>query len=277
MYKQDINFNQSNPNNQEWSRGYGYDAKTEKIRKDVLKEIKKENLKIKLFSFLVSIPLLFFTILTTLWGLDKGNIINVNLEKTFFLFQPWIFVSLNIIFLMISIFVFLNHYRFAQEKQYHFAHKDEIDINRVPNFIIDKYKRIIGLGIVFTWLFAVSFLVCAAVLIFFLLLQDKEYIEIIGLRIQKQGGEKFPDYQKEIIIISCYLSFVFLTFLLINIYVSKEKSRLIALFDLKNKFNNWEEIHRYQKIVHIICFCVFVIPLVIIILLFKFGKKLLGK
>ena len=56
-------------------------------------------------------------------------------------------MPLFVLGLILVVYSGLSSYTFEQEKKFHFANVEDIDIDRVPNFIVDKYKNISGLMI----------------------------------------------------------------------------------------------------------------------------------
>ena len=244
----------------------------------IIREIKKENTRTIIFNFLIWFIFISFLGFSGLIALNHWKNLDIAFLEGISDLGLWflllvIFIPGFILLLTMVVYSQLNKYSFDQEKKYHFKYRDEIDLKRVPNFIINKYKKISGVMIVINWISFTSYFFGGLCLVFFFVFRNKTNFIIDDIEIKLSNNKSFPNYQEQIIGTLVYLGLIFiLQIIVVNLCV-RSKSRLTALFDLKNRIN-FEEIERYKKRVNIFCFCILLIPLFVVILVYLFVKKL---
>lgn len=254
-----------------------YSKKEKVFLTAIRKEIKSENIKTILLNIFVSIG--FFSILTfnVFWLLQKLEIIKWSfLQKldviSWFIFFIALIPGL-ILFFTLFIYSYIIRYRFKQERKFHFENYEDIDIHRVPHFIFDKYKRLSGFLILINWLAFASYIFGGIVLAILILLNGREFFSFWGLKITFGDQTHFPSYKWQIIWVSVYLGTIFLIHIAVVFYVLRNQGRLDAIFEVRNKIN-LENFYAYKRKVNIFCFCIFVLPIFLIILVFVILKKL---
>ena len=243
------------------------------LYKAVFEEVNSENIRLILFNIFSWVIFLFAGIVNLLWFLKLGEVIKLDVAKEMHFFVPWFSIPVFIISLIMVVYAGLARYTFEQERNFYFTNINTLDLNRVPNFIIDKFKNISGFQIFYNWFAGVSYVVSALILTFFFVFQSKEVISLPGgLEISLSSGKIFPDYKWDIIWTFVYVGVVFFCHVAMVIYCVREKSRLTAIFDLRKKID-YQEIKDYEKKIHIVCFVFFMLPLVIFFIIYWLVRK----
>ena len=240
----------------------------------------KEQIRKQQIRFIVtnSLSWLVFTallILSAMWILYTTGLINFNISDVFVLFSPWIILPVFAISFIISIKNSLDWYRFQKEKNVHFIDENHYEFDRVPNFIIEIYKRAHGVMIFFRWLLIVSIIICGIFLGYMgWIEQAEEFVfQFLGSEITiKNDG----NYTLEIIITSCYLSAIVIANIWIWIVKNKEISNLLANYDIRKTFSE-TDLNSYKKKVNWFCACIFVLPIFIVIAVFWIINRLRPK
>ena len=175
----------------------------------------------------------------------------------------WLIFPVLAVLLIVLIKTYLDWYRFRREKDLHFAHEENYNFNRVPNFVIEMYKRNYGRLIFLRWWLVLSYLLCGILIGYFVIakMTQKEISLPFGdLKISFQNTNLTTNYLREYIIIGVYLFFVTAINLVAWINNSREVSNLIALFDIKSVYSE-SDLNSYKRRVHLFSFCLFFLPL----------------
>ncbi len=245
-------------------------------REQVLKEQNRFYLILFTVGLLFSAALVYAVLyLLRDWSLARFNFqVPINLS----IFPGWLIFPFVIFLFVILIKTYLEWYRFRREKEIHFANEESYNFNRVPNFVIEMYKRSYGRLIVLRWWLGISILFSTLLIIYFILakiVQNAVEIDFGEVKITFQNGDK-TNYIKEYIMIGIYLLIVVIINLFAWINNSREISNLMALFDIRRVYSD-ADLQTYKRRVHLFCCCLFFLPLFVMVgmwwLLRKFRRK----
>lgn len=251
--------------------------KKEAIIQGIIDEIKWERIRLLIMNVSSWVVFLFCFIINLLWILEIAEAIDLKISVEFRFFVPWFSLPTLIISLILVIYSGLSSYTFEQERKFHFNRVESIDTERVPNFVIDKYKNISGLTIFYNWFAGFSYVVAAIVLGYFFLFRNREMVPLPGgLEISLADGKSFPSYGSDIVWTFIFIGIVFILHITIIIFAVREKSRLTAIFDLRKRLD-YEEIKKYERKINIICFVLFMLPVLILFISYWVSKRLRKK
>ena len=245
-------------------------------RQQVLKE---QN---RFYLILFSVGLLLATTLTYAilyllrdWSFKAWNF---QVPAQLSIFPGWFIFPIVIFLFVIWIKTYLEWYRFRREKDLHFANEESYNFNRVPNFVIEMYKRNYGRLIILRWWLGISVLLATILVAYFILaktVQKATEFRFGEMKIIFQNEVK-SDYIKEYIIIGVYLFVVTIVNLFAWINNSREISNLMALFEIRKVYSD-SDLYTYKRRVHLFCFCLFFLPLFVIVSAWWLFRKIRRK
>lgn len=241
----------------------------------IIKEIESERVRLLVWNIFSWILVLFALVINLLWILQITKVFDTDVSAKFSFFIPWISVPLFVISLILVVYVGLDMYAFGQEKKFHFSRIEDIDTERVPNFIINKYKNLSGLMIFYNWFAGFSYVIVTILLLYFFLFRNQKVINLGDLELSLRDNQPFPNYNWDIAWSFVYVGAVFIVQLVLFIYCSREKARLTAIFDL-NKKMDYQEIRDYEYKIHILCFVLFLLPVLLFYLFYWVFRRIRG-
>lgn len=240
-------------------------------------QIEKEQIRFYLIFFFVGIVFLTSLVFSVMWILKLTKAIGaIDFTLNLFFLQEWFVFPVCLFSFIILIKNYLDWYRFYREKEIHFNNENAYDFTRTPNFVIEMYKRHHARVIFIRWWLIGSIIMCAIIFGFLTIAKITQKEAIISIReieLTFLNTQKNKSYLSEFIFTGIYLSVVVFINLWVWINSNREISNLLALFDIKNVYPD-SELHKYKKRIHIISFCLFLLPLFVVLLLIFVVKKL---
>lgn len=232
--------------------------------KVLYQEIKGENIRIFILNLSSWLVFLLAWILLILSVTLKSE--NLSFFLSFWFVIPLIFLS----FWLIVINGVLA-YNFRQEKKVHFNF-NQIDENRLPIFIVNTYKRNLGIKIFINWLAIVSYILITITLIvlFWLKGQKDPFFNVGNLKIVIEST--FDHFTKEIILLFSGLGLMFFLHVFTFVNTSRRKINLNNLFDVERKIDK-SDLNNYKKKVNLLCAAFFLTPLFILLIILWILKK----
>ena len=198
------------------------------------------------------------------------------LHLIFFSYKNDLFFPICAFFFIVLVKNYLDWYRFQKEKEIHFNEENAYNFSRTPNFVIEMYKRNHARVIFIRWWLVASIIMCGIIFGFLTIAkitQNVKEFKIQGIVLTFKNINSKKTYLSEFVFTGIYLSIVVLVNLWVWINSNREISNLLALFDIKNIYPD-SELNSYKKRIHIISFCLFLLPFFIILILILLIKKL---
>lgn len=253
------------------------ETKNHLLYKSWKQQIEHEQVRFYLIFFFIGGLFLTSLGFTILWILKLTNAINiVDFTFDFFFLQKWFVFPICAFFFIVLVKNYLDWYRFQKEKEIHFNEENAYNFSRTPNFVIEMYKRNHARVIFIRWWLVASIIMCGIIFGFLTIAkitQNVKELKIQGIVLTFKNINSKKTYLSEFVFTGIYLSIVVLVNLWVWINSNREISNLLALFDIKNIYPD-SELNSYKKRIHIISFCLFLLPFFIILILILLIKKL---
>ncbi len=253
------------------------ETKNHLLYKSWKQQIEHEQVRFYLIFFFIGGLFLTSLGFTILWILKLTNAINiVDFTFDFFFLQKWFVFPICAFFFIVLVKNYLDWYRFQKEKEIHFNEENAYNFSRTPNFVIEMYKRNHARVIFIRWWLVASIIMCGIIFGFLTIAkitQNVKELKIQGIVLTFKNINSEKTYLSEFVFTGIYLSIVVLVNLWVWINSNREISNLLALFDIKNIYPD-SELNIYKKRIHIISFCLFLLPFFIILILILLIKKL---
>lgn len=253
------------------------ETKNHLLYKSWKQQIEHEQVRFYLIFFFIGGLFLTSLGFTILWILKLTNAINiVDFTFDFFFLQKWFVFPICAFFFIVLVKNYLDWYRFQKEKEIHFNEENAYNFSRTPNFVIEMYKRNHARVIFIRWWLVASIIMCGIIFGFLTIAkitQNVKELKIQGIVLTFKNINSEKTYLSEFVFTGIYLSIVVLVNLWVWINSNREISNLLALFDIKNIYPD-SELNSYKKRIHIISFCLFLLPFFIILILILLIKKL---
>lgn len=253
------------------------ETKNHLLYKSWKQQIEHEQVRFYLIFFFIGGLFLTSLGFTILWILKLTNAINiVDFTFDFFFLQKWFVFPICAFFFIVLVKNYLDWYRFQKEKEIHFNEENAYNFSRTPNFVIEMYKRNHARVIFIRWWLVASIIMCGIIFGFLTIAkitQNVKELKIQGIVLTFKNINSEKTYLSEFVFTGIYLSIVVLVNLWVWINSNREISNLLASFDIKNIYPD-SELNSYKKRIHIISFCLFLLPFFIILILILLIKKL---